>query len=400
MPKEPNKATVGDIIPFRKAGSADGVQAPPKPKVSVDDLIENLNQQLEIGKIAKLGQTLGVFESGQANRVPAAAGESSLEQLAKVGSMLGIDFTKITELRQHETEALRTELDKERRFALEQRLNTIDNVVVRMNDTMQAFIKSQQEVRAAPVNSGLFGMADQMTDNSLTKALLARVLKDDQPQSNQKDPFDEILDRLSTGERLKKALGLSEPQRPAIDPSVVSLGKTELVRLLLDDDRERERMKQNNEMQKMKMDKLGGFFQMVQEYMPDILAAVATRGGDAADKNVSRDQSPLPKQIRKPQAKPPAAAQTAAAAADTDLSVSAGAGARAVAESGEVPPQEEWIIEEVKCPHPGCGKTMPFPSNVPVGYGVTCPYCKKPVLKGEEKAAGQEAEKIENDRKT
>ncbi len=400
MPKEPNKATVGDIIPFRKAGSAEGVQAPPKPKVSVDDLIENLNQQLEIGKIAKLGQTLGVFESGQANRVPAAAGESSLEQLAKVGSMLGIDFTKITELRQHETEALRTELDKERRFALEQRLNTIDNVVVRMNDTMQAFIKSQQEGRAAPANLGLFGMADQMTDNSLTKALLARVLRDDQPQINQKDPFDEILDRLSTGERLKKALGLSEPQRPAIDPSVVSLGKTELVRLLLDDDRERERMKQNIEMQKIKMDKLGGFFQMVQEYMPDILAAVTTRGGDVAGKNVRRDSGPLSDPARKPQAKQPAAAQAAAAAADTVAGDSAGAGANAVAVQGEVPPPEEWIIEEVKCPHPGCGKSMPFPINVPVGFGVTCPYCKNPVLKGEEKPAAQEAEKIENDRKT
>lgn len=398
MQKDNTRATVGDVIPFRKSGSAEGGQAPPKPKVSVDDLIENLNQQLEIGKIAKLGQTLGVFESGSANRVPPAFGESNLEQLAKVGSMLGIDFTKITELRQRETEGLRTELDKERRFALEQRLNTIDNVVVRMNDTMQAFIKSQQEARAAPATSGLFGVADQMTDNSLTKALLARVLKDDQPQVNQKDSFDEILDRLSTGERLKKALGLSEPQRPAIDPSVVSLGKTELVRLLLDDDRERERMKQNIEMQKIKMDKLGGFFQMVQDYMPDILAAVTTRGGDAAGKNISRSPGSAPDPARKPQAKPSAAAQSVAA--DTVAGDSAGAGERAVAVQGEVPPPEEWIIEEVKCPHPGCGKSMPFPINVPVGFGVTCPYCKNPVLKGEEKPAAQGAEKIENDRKT
>ncbi|MDD5547090.1 MAG: hypothetical protein PHO67_08070 [Candidatus Omnitrophica bacterium] len=400
MDKDNKKATVSDVIPFRPVGGDSSDQPALKKKVTADDILASLNEQLEIAKIGKIGQAMGAFDSPYSNRVASSVGENNLEQLAKVGNMLGIDFTKISEIRQRETEALRSELDQERRANLEMRLGTIDSVVARMYETMQAFVKSQNEARNNSGASGLFGLADQVTGNALTTAAVNKLLNLDQAATKPKDPVDEILDRLSLGDRLKRALGVEEPQRTALDPSsIASIGRLEVARLLLDDDRERERMRQTQDLQKMKMEKLGSFFEMVQSYMPDILAAVSPkRGGEKDEGEETSTDVTAPRPAPRPQPKR-SSVKHQEPPSEPDR-------AQAVVATKNTPLPEQFIIEEVACPHPGCGKPLKFPVNIPAGYGVVCPHCNRDVVKGpdaeapvDDSAPDQADESKEKDRK-
>ena len=345
------RARVGDIIPIRKAGGGETIQ-PPRKKISAEDLLEDLQSQLEIAKIAKIGESIGAFNFGGGRQAP-GAGDTGMEQFAKAANLMGIDVTKIQEMRQKEVDSLRSELDKERRASMEQRLSVIDNTIQKMNDAMMAVVKSIQEQRTQPAASGIFGVADQVTDNSLTKAMIAKLIDFDGQKQQQRDPVEELFDRLTLGDRLKERLGIKEEPRSAVDPSLLNLGKVELITTLLADEREREAARQNAELAKMKLDKLGSVWSKIEDYLPDVLEAIKSRGGT----------------------EPPAPRVPAAATA-------ARAGREAPQPSATEPPKmDELIVEEIACPHPGCGGRQPFPTNIPDGYGINCAYCGKLILK-------------------
>ena len=109
------RARVGDIIPIRKAGGGETIQ-PPRKKISAEDLLEDLQSQVEIAKIAKIGESIGAFNFG-GGRQAHGAGDTGMEQFAKAANLMGIDVTKIQEMRQKEVDSLRSELDRERRQA-------------------------------------------------------------------------------------------------------------------------------------------------------------------------------------------------------------------------------------------------------------------------------------------
>ncbi len=346
------RARVGDIIPIRKAGSGETIQ-PPRKKISAEDLLEDLQSQLEIAKIAKIGESIGAFNFGGGRHAP-GAGDTGMEQFAKAANLMGIDVTKIQEMRQKEVDSLRSELDKERRASMEQRLSVIDNTIQKMNDAMMAVVKSIQEQRTQPAASGIFGVADQVTDNSLTKLMISKLVDFDGQKKQQRDPVEELFDRLTLGDRLKERLGIKEEPRQAVDPSLLNLGKVELITALLSDEREREKMKQETELNKLKLEKLGGVFKVIQDYIPDVLDALKTRGG-STDPSAPRI---------------PAAATAARAGREPEKPAAA-----------ETPSPEEMIFEEITCPHPGCGGRQPFPVNIPDGYSINCAYCKQVILK-------------------
>ena len=348
------RARVGDIIPIRKAGSGETIQ-PPRKKITSEDLLEDLQQQIEISKIAKIGESLGAFNFGGGRQAP-GAGDTGMEQFAKAANLMGIDVTKIQEMRQKEVESLRSELDRERRASMEQRLGVIDNTINKMNDAMMAVAKSIQDQRTQPAASGIFGMADQVTENSLTKLMISKLVDFDGQKKEQRDPVDELLDRLTLGDRLKERLGLNKEEPRQMDPSLLNLGKVELIRELLLDERERETAKQNAEINKMKLDKLSGVFKMIEDYIPDVLEAMKSRGGhEPAAARISAAAQAPPERTKQEPAQPTAAG---------------------------APSPEELVFEEIACPHPGCGGRQPFPVNIPDGYGIHCGYCKKLILKG------------------
>lgn len=356
------RARVVDIIPIRKADSGETIQ-PPRKKIKSEDLLEELQAQLEIAKIAKMGEAMGAFNFG-GGRPAAGAGDAGIEQFAKAANLMGIDVTKIQEMRQKEVDSLRSELDRERRSALEQRLGVIDSTIGKMNDAMMAVAKSIQEQRTQPQALGLFGVADQVTNNSLTNAMIAKFLDLDGQKKEQRDPVEELFDRLTLGDKLRERLGLKEEPRQAVDPSLLNLGKVELITALLSDEREREKMKQESRLNEMKLEKLGGVFKMIQDYMPDVLEAIKTRGNSS---------------------EPPASRPSAAAHIPPERTKR---GPEQPA-SAEAPSPEDLIFEEIACPHPGCGKRQPFPVNIPEGYGINCAYCKQLILKAQEQPLEQ-----------
>lgn len=359
---ENERARVVDIIPIRKADSGETIQ-PPRKKIKSEDLLEELQAQLEIAKIAKMGEAMGAFNFG-GGRPAAGAGDAGIEQFAKAANLMGIDVTKIQEMRQKEVDSLRSELDRERRSALEQRLGVIDSTIGKMNDAMMAVAKSIQEQRTQPQALGLFGVADQVTNNSLTNAMIAKFLDLDGQKKEQRDPVEELFDRLTLGDKLRERLGLKEEPRQAVDPSLLNLGKVELITALLSDERERERMKQESRLNEMKLEKLGGVFKMIQDYMPDVLEAIKTRGNSS---------------------EPPASRPSAAAHIPPERTKR---GPEQPA-SAEAPSPEDLIFEEIACPHPGCGKRQPFPVNIPEGYGINCAYCKQLIMKAPEQPPEQ-----------
>ena len=371
--KKGSRVRLGQLIPTRYSDGE--VKEPDKGRLNVDEAWNKIQDILEMKKIETLGATIGGMTTPSTPSRNQTSGEDGLEKLAKVGSLLGIDFTKITEMRNSEVQALRKELDDMKKREIEGRLALLDKTIADTNNTVKQFMENQSQSR----NQGgsLFGIADQSTDNMFTKMAMAKMFGFGAEEKKEVDPLETLLKQMEFSERVKNILGLNKPEKPAVDPNLVQLGRLDVLKTVLEDDRAREIAKENAKIQQMKIEKLGSFLSEIKEYVPDVLEALTSRGGgQAANVGIeTRQRPPAPRPAPKapvtkqqelpgmsdkaeqPPVAPPAAANT------------------------EVPSPEQFVNEEIECPWPDCHKKVPFPVNIPVGYSINCHYCHRPIEK-------------------
>lgn len=371
--KKSSRVRLGQLIPTRYSDGE--VKEPDKGRLNVDEAWQKIQDILEMKKIETLGQTIGgMTGTGYSSRAP-ASGEDGLEKLAKVGSLLGIDFTKISEIRNNEVQSLRKELDDMKKHEIEGRLALLDKTIADTNNTVKQFMENQVQNRNQ--GGGLFGIADQSTDNMFTKMAMAKMFGFGGEEKKQEDPLETLLKQMEFSERVKNILGLNKPEKPAVDPSLVQLGRLDVLKTVLEDDRAREIAKENAKIQQMKIEKLGGFLTEIKGLIPDVLEAITSRGGgQAANVGIeTRQRPPAPR----PAPKAPITNRTQLPAMADKVESTVAEQPAAV--STEVPPPDKWVNEEINCPWPDCGKKIPFPVNIPVGYAITCHYCKRPVEK-------------------
>jgi hypothetical protein len=346
------RVRLGGIIPTRM--STGEVKEPERRRVNTDEVYEELRDMIEMAKLKTLGQTVGSMMYNQPP--PPVKGDDGLEKLAKVGNLFGIDFTELAKARAQEVDSLRKELDDAKKREIQGRLDLYDRVIGDTNNTVKQFMEEQKRERNQP--QGFFGMADSMTGGQFSQALLAKFLG--QEEKKQEDPLDAFMRNLEISERVKHALGLDKPEKPAVDPNLLSLGKVEVMKAVLEDERMRLESERNFKLQEMKTEKLGGFLTEFKGLLPDILAAIGRRSG-GEQPAAELESAPAPRPPRKPAAPP-------------------GGGVN-LRSASKLPPAEQLIYEQVECPNEGCHKPVPFPVNIPVGLGVECPHCKKTIYR-------------------
>ncbi|MFA5376676.1 MAG: hypothetical protein WC455_13090 [Dehalococcoidia bacterium] len=350
------RVRMSGILPTRM--SSGEVREPERRRINTDEVYEELKDMLEMAKLRTLGQTIGGMTYDQ--RQPQPQHDDGLERLAKVGNMLGIDFTELTKARAQEVDSLRKELDDAKKREIQGRLDLFDKVIADTNNTMKQFMEEQKQERNQP--QGFFGMADSMTGNQFSQMLLSKFFG--QEEKKQEDPLDAFIRNMETSERVKKILGLDKPEKPVVDPSLLSMGKVEVMKAVLEDERMRAESERNFKLQEMKTEKLGGFLTEFKGLVPDILAAISRRSG-GEQPAAEPEYMPAPHRPKRPS--PPAAEVKLQSAQN-------------------LPPPDQLIYEQVDCPNEGCHKPVPFPVNIPVGMGIECPHCKKTIMRAEEAA--------------
>lgn len=357
-----NRVRLGEIIPQRMA---DGEVRDPEPRrINTGDVYEDLKETIDMIKLRTLGQTIGGMALGQPQG--SAQNDDGLERLAKVGNLLGIDFTELTKTRQQEVESLRRELDETKKQQIQTRLDAFDKTISDINSTIGKFMEEQKNGSRQP--QGFFGQADQMTGGKFSEMLLMRMLGGAE-EKKQEDPIDAFLRQLEFSERVKKMLGLEKPEKPPFDPGLVAMGKVDILKTILEDERMRAGAEKEYALQQMKMEKLGGFLNEIKSYIPDAIEALKGRSAVPA-------AQPPAQAAREPQ-------RVATPVQDKPTQPPPEGGIK-LQSAAKLPPPDQLIYEEIECPNDGCHKPVPFPVNVPAGLGIECPHCRKTIYRIDE----------------
>lgn len=358
--KMANRVRLGEIIPQRMPDGE--VREPERRRIDTGDVYDELKETIEMIKLRTLGQTIGGMALGQAQ---GGAADDGLERLARVGSAFGIDFADLMKTRAQEVEALRKELDESKRQTIQMRLDAFDKAIGEVNGTITKFMEEQKNGGRQP--QGFFGQADQLTGGEFSKALLMKMIGGE--EKKQEDPIDAFMRQFEFSERIRNMLGLNKPEKPAFDPGLIAMGKVDILKTILEDERARAGTEKEYALQQIKLEKLGDFLKDIKSYIPDVLEALRTRPAPQPQAGiVPAAPRPISHQEMTPQ-RPPQPPQE---------------GGIKLKSAASLPPPDQLIYEEINCPNDGCGKSVPFPVNIPAGLGIECPICKKTIYKAPE----------------
>jgi len=355
-----NRVRLGEIIPQRMPDGE--VREPERRRIDTGDVYDELKETIEMIKLRTLGQTIGGMALGQAQ---GGAADDGLERLAKVGNLFGIDFADLMKTRAQEVESLRKELDESKRQTIQMRLDAFDKAIGEVNGTITKFMEEQKNGGKQP--QGFFGQADQLTGGEFSKALLMKMIGGE--EKKQEDPMDAFIKQFEFSERVRKMLGLDKPEKPPFDPSLVALGKVDILKTILEDERARASAEKDYSLQQMKLEKLGGFLNEIKSYIPDALEALKGRSAAPAatpPAPAAHEQRRIATPVQEKKTQPPQE------------------GGVKLQSAAKLPPPDQLIYEEIACPNAGCGKPVPFPVNIPAGLGIECPHCKRTIYRIEE----------------
>ena len=372
---------IGNFVPFR--GQNGEVKPPEKVDIDTSGLYKKVDQMIDLASIKQLGGVVNAI-TGERPLAPAGQGKSDLESIASIAKMLGIDISKMTESREKEVEALRNERDQTQREIHEMRLQAYDRAMTDMNTKMNDFVKEMKGGSNQP--QGLFGLADQLLGNGLSKQVIEKGLGWNQPTAPVRDSLDELIDSLAKVEKVRSALGLHQEDRSSITAAALQTAKVDVIKALLEDDRQRAALDQANSLAKMKVDRLGGFLDTITNALPDVIEAWGASRGEGAAAAAAAASGRVKEKVKEGQQK--RIAQETAQTQSQDKG--AGAAKASAAPQGDPADPSTWTYTPILCPHPDCGKEIPFPNEIPAEMAWTCPYCKKPIQKAP--AAPQQAE--------
>lgn len=368
--KQSQRPKLGQFVPFRS--SSGEIKPPEKSSVDIGEIRDKVNNMIDLASVKQLGGIAAVL-TGEGPRPPAGSAKNDMESVANVAKILGVDISKMTESREKELESLRTSRDASQREIHEMRLALYDKSFSDMKAKMDEFMKEIRSGGNQP--QGLFGVADQILGNDLSRTVLSKALGINQPpQEPPKDALDTLLDALSKADRIKSALGVHQEDRSVITNAALQNAKVETIKLLLEDSRQRESLESANSIAKMKVDKLGGFLETITNAIPDVIEAWgASRGGglEAATAAAGKIRKKLE---NKPARSPAMDTPRDDNQAQNEDTTTAPAGPR-----GDPQDPSTWTYLEETCPHPDCQKVIPFPNELPADMAWTCPYCKKPI---------------------
>ena len=254
---------------------------------------------------------------------PPTAQPAPWQGISEIAQSLGINLGELWRTREQELKAAREAADATSKELHELRLREIDNRVLQLQAIAD---KTQLAVTQPPQGHESFlEKLDKITDGLVTKRI-AGLFGGDNNQSQPKDPVDEFFHRLDQVEKVKERFG--NPGGGGAQALAQSGIRGELLKLLLEDERERLKMQYDHETQVERNKHLGVLATTVKENLSDGIQALTAAASEIKKTGVS---SPAKQEEAQPQA----------FACSCGMKFSAPAG---------------WAGQPLKCPNPNCGR--------------------------------------------
>ena len=215
---------------------------------------------------------------------------------------LGINLGELWRTREEELKGAREAADATSRELHELRLREIDRRVQELQAVADKVALQTAQTQQAPQQKGFLDKLEEMTQGLISQRFAAMLGGNGQPQAPT-DPVDEFFHRLDQVEQVKQRFGT-----PGSGGGAQALAQSgirgELLKLLLEDERERLRMQYDHETQTERNKHLGGLASVVKENLGDgiralTLAAQEAKGGTGAPPKP--ETSPEPKAYECPQ---------------------------------------------------------------------------------------------------
>jgi len=216
--------------------------------------------------------------------VQAQGAPAPWEGISQVAQSLGINLGELWKTREEELKGAREAADATSKELHELRLREIDRRVQELQAVADKVAQQTTQSQQAPQQKGFLDKLEEMTQGLISQRFAAMLGGNGQPQALA-DPVDEFFHRLDQVEQVKQRFG--NPGGGGAQALAQSGIRGELLKLLLEDERERLRMQYDHETQSERNKHLGVLASTVKENLGDgiqALRAAATelKGGPAA----------------------------------------------------------------------------------------------------------------------
>jgi len=250
------------------------------------------------------------------------------EGISQIAQSLGINLGELWKTREEELKATRDAADATSKELHELRLREIDNRVKELQTMADKVAQQTAETKGNQPKSFLEKL-DEMTGGFVSKRIAAMFGGDNKDEP--RDPVEELVNRLDQTDKLKERLGLGVAGGGGAQALAQSGIRGELLKLLLEDERDRLKMQYEHEVQVERNKHLGGLASVVKENLGDGIQALKAAAQEIQKTGTAA--APKPEASQGPQAYECGACKT----------------------RFTIPTTEGW--EQVKCPNPNCGRT-------------------------------------------
>ena len=189
------------------------------------------------------------------------------EGISQVAQSLGINLGELWRTREEELKGAREAADATSRELHELRLREIDTRVQQLQAIAD---KAQQSVQPAQGQRGFLDKLDEITSGLVSQRIASLFGQD--PGKQPVDPIEEFFHRLDQVEEVKQRFG--NPGGGGAQALAQSGIRGELLKLLLEDERERLKMQYEHETQAERNKHLGALASTVKENLGDGISAL------------------------------------------------------------------------------------------------------------------------------
>lgn len=257
---------------FVKQKSPDGTTSMPNAPTSADvkkklmEVLDNMGDSAAIAAIAKA-------TAGGQDPEAAAGMPKPWEGITETAKAFGINLSELWQAREGELKAAREAATNSEKELHELRMGEIDHRVKELQDVAE---KTAAKVNLNQPQGGeksFLEKLDEMTGGLVAKRIGTNLFPDNPqtaPPAQPVDPVEEFLRRLDQTDQLKQRLGVAGGAQQLAQQGGV---RGEVIKLLLEDERDRLKINYEHEAQTEKNKHLGVLAGAVKDNMEDIIGA-------------------------------------------------------------------------------------------------------------------------------
>lgn len=229
-------------------------------------------------------------EASQAAAAAFPGPHTPWEGIREVAESLGINLGQLWQTRENELKAAREAADETARELHELRLREIDGRVQQLQ-AMAEKVQSAHASESSVEPKGFLERLDEITNGMVTRRITAGLFGNGDNQAR-RNPVEDLMDQADQFEKLKQRFGNPGPSGAHALVSQATPVRTELMKLLLEDERERMKLQFEHEAQSERNKHLGTLASTVKDNFEDAVAAARDMLKDHRQREKKREQPP------------------------------------------------------------------------------------------------------------